>query len=114
MTFRELYPTVAAAVVWGKQWTYERIMFVSDNLATMFIIQKMRLKCLPIMKLMRTLTWIASVNNFHFSSRHLPGRLNTVADNLSRLLLQESEKLPHKQSSFRSHAHIQNRSYGTR
>ena len=64
-------------------------MFVSDNQATMYIIQKMRLKCLPIMKLMRTLSWIATVNNFHFSSRPLPGRLNTVTNNLSRLLLQE-------------------------
>ena len=89
MAFCELYPIVAAAVVWGKQWTSKRIMFVSDKQATVYIIQKMRSKCLPIMKLMRTLTWIATVNNFHFSSRHLPGRLNTVADNLSRLLLQE-------------------------
>ena len=89
MAFRELYPIVAAAVVSGKHWTSKRIMFVSDNEATVYIIQKMRSKCLPIMKLMRTLTWIAAVNNFHFSSRHLFDRFNTVADNLSRLLLQK-------------------------
>lgn len=89
MAFRELYPIVAAAVVWGKCWTTKRIMFVCDNEATVFIIRKRRSKCLPIMKLMRTLTWTAAVNNFHFSSRHLAGRLNSIADNLSRLLLQK-------------------------
>ena len=87
MAFRELYPIVAAAVVWGRYWTSKRIMFISDNEATVHIIRKMRSKCLPIMKLVRTLTWTAAVNNFHFSSKHLPGRLNTVADHLSILAL---------------------------
>ena len=87
MAFRELYPIVAAAVIWGKYWTSKRILFISDNEATVYIIRKMRSKCLPIMKLMRTLTWTAAVNNFHFSSKHLSGRLNTVADHLSRLAL---------------------------
>ena len=40
MAFRELYPIVAAAIVWGKYWTAKRIMFVSDNEATVFIIKK--------------------------------------------------------------------------
>ena len=89
MAFRELYPIVAAAVLWGKHWTSKRIMFISDNEATVYIIKKMRSKCLPIMKLMRTLTWTAAVNNFHFSAKHLAGKLNTVADHLSRLSLQK-------------------------
>ena len=44
MAFPELYPIVAAAVVWGKYWTSKRIMFISDNEATIFIIRKMRSK----------------------------------------------------------------------
>ena len=89
MAFRELYPIVAAAVVWGKDWTSKRIMFISDNEATVYIIRKMRSKCLPIMKLMRTVTWTATMNNFHFSAKHLAGKLNRVADHLWRLALQK-------------------------
>ena len=74
MAFRELYPIVAAAVVWGKCWTSKRVTFLCDNLATVRIIQKGRSKCLAIMKLMRMLTWTAAVNNFHFSAQHLPGK----------------------------------------
>ena len=93
MAFRELYPIVAAAIVQGRYWTAKRIMFVSDNEATVFIIKKGRSKCLPIMKLMRTLTWTAAVNNFHVSSKHLSGKLNSVADNLSRLSLQKFREI---------------------
>ena len=38
VAFRELYPIVAAPVVWGKKCTSKCIMFVSDNEATVFII----------------------------------------------------------------------------
>ena len=51
MAFRELYPIVAAAVVWGKCWTAKRIMFLCDNLSTVRIIQKGRSKSLGIMKI---------------------------------------------------------------
>lgn len=89
MAFRELYPIVAAAIIWGKQWTAKRILFLSDNMATVCIIQKGRSKSLPIMKLMRTLTWTAAVNNFYFSSKHVQGKFNSVADSLSRLSFQK-------------------------
>ena len=53
MAFRELYSIVAAALIWGKSWTSKRILFLSDNMASVFISQRGRSKCLPIMKLMR-------------------------------------------------------------
>ena len=40
MVFRELYPIVAAAVLWGKHWTAKRIIFVCDNLSAVYILQK--------------------------------------------------------------------------
>ena len=89
MAFRELYPIVAAALIWGKNWTSKRILFRSDNMATVFIIQHGRSKSIPIMKLMRTLTWTAAVNNFHFSARHVRGIFNQTSDALSRLMFQK-------------------------
>ena len=93
MAFRELYPIVAAAIIWGKQWTGKRIVFVCDNQSTVFILERGRSRCLAIMKLMRTLTWTAATNNFHFTSRHLYGVRNKTADSLSRLLLQRFREL---------------------
>ena len=89
MAFRELYPIVAAAVVWGKHWKTKRVLFMCDNQSTVWIIQKARSRCLAIMRLMRTLTWTAAMNNFHFSARHLPGVTNLPADSLSRLSFQK-------------------------
>ena len=89
MAFRELYPIVAAALIWGKYWTSKRILFLSDNIATTFIVQRGRSKSIPIMKLMQTLTWTAAVNNFHFSACHLPGKFNQTADSLSRFMFQK-------------------------
>ena len=79
MAFCELYPIVAAALIWGKYWTSKRILFLSDNIATTIIVQGGRSKSIPIMKLMRTLTWTAAVYNFH--SVHV-----TYPENLIRQL----------------------------
>ena len=89
MAFRELYPIVAAAVVWGKYWKTKRVLFMCDNQSTVQIVQKARSRCLAIMRLMRTLTWTAAMNNFHFCDKHLPGVTNLPADSLSRLSFQK-------------------------
>lgn len=96
MAFRELYPIVAAAILWGKQWSTKRIIFVCDNQSAVYILQKGRSKCLAIMKLMCTLTWTAAVYNFHFTARHLYGKRNQTADSLSRLSLQRFRQLAPK------------------
>ena len=44
MAFRELYPIVVAAVLWGKQWSGENILFYCDNIATVQIIKNGRSK----------------------------------------------------------------------
>ena len=93
MAFRELYPIVAAAIIWGKQWTAKKIVFVCDNLSAVHILLHARSRCLAIMKLICTLTWTAATNNFHFTARHLSGDRNKTADSLSRLLLQRFREL---------------------
>lgn len=40
MAFRELYPIVVAAIIWGAEWTGKRIIFTCDNMATVNILQK--------------------------------------------------------------------------
>jgi hypothetical protein len=55
MAFLEFYPIVVAAVLWGHLWTSKLILFLCDNEATVYIVNKGRSKCLFIMRLMRML-----------------------------------------------------------
>ncbi|VDI72592.1 Hypothetical predicted protein [Mytilus galloprovincialis] len=78
MAFLELYPIVVAAILWGHSWTTKRILFRCDNEATVHIVNKGRSRCLLIMKLMRTLTLYACINNFCFRAEHVPGVQNNI------------------------------------
>ena len=88
MAFRELYPIVVAAYLWGHLWCRKRIMFHCDNEAVVNIVNKGRSKMADIMKLMRTLTWLSVRNNFIIHCKHIPGVKNVIADALSRFNFQ--------------------------
>jgi len=40
MSFKELYPIVVAAILWGKYWKRKRIVFHCDNIGTVHILKK--------------------------------------------------------------------------
>ena len=93
MAFLELYPIVVAAVLWGKDWSGKRILFHCDNLAAVQILAKGRSKEPIIMKLMRRLVMCAATYNFAIYSEHLPGKLNFLADSLSRFQIEKFRQL---------------------
>jgi len=98
IAFQELYPVVVAAMLWGQSWECRRIMFYSDNQATVHIINKGRSKSPAIMKLMRRLVITAGLYNFCFVAEHVPGVQNSIADALSRFQMSRFRKLaPHAQ-----------------
>nr|XP_006822332.1 PREDICTED: uncharacterized protein LOC102808029 [Saccoglossus kowalevskii] len=84
IAFQELYPIVVASILWGHLWVRKRILFYCDNLATVHIINKGRSKSPAIMKLMRRLVITAASSNFMFQAEHIPGKINHIADALSR------------------------------
>lgn len=93
IAFRELYPIVVAAILWGHLWKKQRIIFMCDNEATVAIIHKGRSKSKHIMPLVRRLTLLAAQHNFVFLSRHVPGKHNAIADSLSRLQMDRFSRL---------------------
>ena len=93
MAFMELYPIVVAAYIFGREWQQKKIMFVCDNQSVNSILRKSRSCCPHIMKLMRTLTWLALTNNFYFSSSYIKSKKNVYADLLSRLQVEKFKKL---------------------
>ncbi len=84
MAFLELYPIVAAAVLWSHNWTSQKIIFNCNNQATVAIINKGRSKSPLIMRLMRRLTLCAMTYCYVVTARYLPGVKNGIADSLSR------------------------------
>lgn len=91
-TLLELVPIVSAAVLWGPQWSRQRIIFCCDNEALVFILNKRRSSDSTIMLLIRRLTLLSLQHHVHIMATHIPGSVNNIADALSR----------HQWSRFRS------------
>ncbi|VDI39408.1 Hypothetical predicted protein [Mytilus galloprovincialis] len=100
IAFRELYPIVVSAVLWGHMWKKQRIIFMCDNEATVAILKKGRSKSAYIMPLVRRLTLIAAQQNFVFLSKHVPGKFNSKADALSRLQINKFRRLAKEAQEF--------------
>ena len=93
MTFCELYPIVVAAILWGQSWSSKRLLFHCDNLGTVQAITKGRSKSPLVMKLMRRLVLVAAQHSFAYSSCHVPGVDNGIADSLSRFQMTRFHQL---------------------
>ena len=85
ITFLELYPIVLAVHIWAPRWKNHSILFYTDNLALVSIINNQTSKNPHIMKLLRVLILACLQNNILFQGRHIRGCKNVLADCLSRL-----------------------------
>ena len=82
--WQELFATVAAALAWGHLLEGRRIRFNCDNLPIVQAWSNQFSKHPGIMELLRKLFLIAAQHSFTVALKHLPGRLNCIADALSR------------------------------
>ena len=80
---------LCCASIWGEQWAKQHVLFRSDNEAVVHMLNKRTSKVPSIMHLLRKLLLVAARFNFSFSSEHIPGTRNIVADALSRFNWQE-------------------------
>ena len=84
ISVKEMIPVVIAAVVWGQHWRGLSIRFHSDNSAVVALLNTGSVRDDSLMHLMRCLAIIAARYNFIFSSSHIRGQDNGLADALSR------------------------------
>ena len=89
INYLELFPILISVRRWGPQFQNKRVIVETDNTQAMAFINNGT--CInPIaMSWLREIFWISVQHNFHLLSRHLPGKLNTHADRLSRLQFQD-------------------------
>jgi hypothetical protein len=82
---KEIIAVVIAAHRWAPLWSNYKVIFFSDNAATVASINKCSSKNATLMACLRSLFWLSATYNFRFVAQHVPGLENTCADFISRL-----------------------------
>ena len=93
IVFKELFPIVVAAHLWGAQCSRLHVEFLCDNASTLAVLNSGTSRDPRVMDLMRRLTRLACKFNFSFRASHIPGSRNSCADALSRFHLQSFRQL---------------------
>ncbi|CAH2295916.1 Hypothetical predicted protein [Pelobates cultripes] len=93
LTLLELFPIVAAIYLWGGAWRNRRLIVTCDNLSVVMVINSLQSRCNRVINLLRHLVLRCFQLNIWIKARHIPGKINRLADALSRLQLQEFRKL---------------------
>ena len=84
IAIKELLPIVLAVKVWGSKWSNSRLLFLSDNMSVVHIINSLTSRDHVLMDLVRELVIDTMTHNIDFHSKHIPGKHNIIADMLSR------------------------------
>ena len=84
ITCKELVPIVVATAVWGARWQNMTVQVLCDNEAVVAIVNKGTAKDQECMHLVRCLAFLKAKFNTELVATHIQGKLNTLADALSR------------------------------
>lgn len=96
ITVKELIPILVATLIWGPCFTGKRVLSNCDNSATVAVLNSRYSKDKDLMQLLRCLFFVEASFQFRLTARHLPGKLNDIADDLSRNRIAAFQsKLPH-------------------
>jgi hypothetical protein len=80
ITYKELYPIVLSVEVWGSQLANKCVVFHSDNIAVVYIINKQTSKDPYIMRLVRRFVVACMKYNILRKAVHIQGHKNVLAD----------------------------------
>ena len=89
----EFFPIVVAVVLWGTLLKGKRIILRSDNDSVVAIVNSKTSRCPSIMKLVRFFVLQGLKLNLAFRAKHIPGKMNDIADALSRFQMSRFKKL---------------------
>jgi hypothetical protein len=100
MALLELVHIVLALFLWASMLKKTKIVFRTDNLALVGIINKRTSKDKQIMKLVRQFVLITKLHNIPFKALHIAGINNSIADSLSRFQSQRFRTLAPAANQF--------------
>ena len=81
---KELLPIVMACVVWGKNWARRSVLAHCDNQSVVQVVNSGYSKDPHLMQLLRSLFFVITRQEISLRAVHIPGKLNTGADAISR------------------------------
>jgi hypothetical protein len=85
ITLLELYPITLSLKVWGHLFSNKCVIFHTDNLALVSVINHQTSREPKVMHLVRDLVLSTLQHNILFRAEHVSGKHNVLADSLSRL-----------------------------
>ena len=96
ITYLEIIPIALAVMLWGEMFHKKKINFHVDNLAVVCILNSRTSKSERVLKLLRFIVYQTLTKNFHIKCSHICGKVNIIADALSRGNFQKFRQLaPH-------------------
>ena len=84
ITFKELLPIVLAVAVWGPLWRDSSVLVYCDNQGAVSVVNSGYSRVPRIMHLLRCLFFIRARFNVELIASHIPGKVNCLADAISR------------------------------
>ena len=89
----ELMAIMVGLRLWSSQFKNSRIQLYCDNEACVHVINSGRSKDKNMLRILREIVFICAMDNFQIKAIHLPGVSNRIADCLSRVCRDKSQKL---------------------
>ena len=81
----EMLNAVVAAPLWGSKWAHSTVTLCLDNIACVFVLESGRSRDTFLLQCARELWLCAAQWDFEIFPRHISGKMNVIADALSRL-----------------------------
>ena len=91
--YKELFPIVVSAHIWGPSWFRQVVLFRCDNESVVHILNSRTSTAPDVMHLLRALLMKAATHNFLFTVQHIAGSDNKIPDALSRFNWQAFHRL---------------------
>jgi hypothetical protein len=93
MTYLEIIPIALAIFLWFDRFQLKNILFYSDNLAVVSILNSKSCKSGRVMCILRLIVYCSLIGNFQFKAKHIYSKNNMIADALSRANFQKCRQL---------------------
>ena len=88
IAYKELFPIVVAAHLWGPQWMSRQVEFLRDNMSVVTVLSSGTSREGDLMILLHYLALLAVCHLFSFMASSVRGKANPVVDALSRFQFQ--------------------------
>ena len=106
IAYKELFPVVISAMLWGHTWATKRVEFYSVNISVVSILGSITLKDPNMMVLLQYLSLVAAHNFFAFTAPYTAGQDNSIGDALSHFDFQRFHCLaPHAAHNWQHQYH---------